>query len=116
MAPEIKNWPARCGQYYFTVSMEYFTSSLIESVNPSVRRAWLSLDPRFSGSGDATLASGGTVAQNPPASEDAGFIPGREEPLEREMASRSSILAWEIPLTEGPGGLQSTGSQRVSSA
>ena len=56
------------------------------------------------------------MAQNPPASEDAGFIPGREEPLEREMASRSSILAWEIPLTEGPGGLQSTGSQRVSSA
>ena len=69
------------------------------------------LGPRFSGSGDATLASDGTVAQNPPASEDAGFIPGREEPLEREMASRSSILAWEIPLTEEPGGLQSTGSQ-----
>ena len=32
---------------------------------------------------------------------------GREEPLEEEMATHSSILAWEIPWTEGPGGLQS---------
>ena len=38
---------------------------------------------------------------------------GREDPLEEEMATRSSILAWEIPWTEEPGGLQSTGSQRV---
>ena len=33
--------------------------------------------------------------------------------LEKEMATRSSILAWEIPWTEDPGGLQSMGSQRV---
>ena len=33
--------------------------------------------------------------------------PGREDPLEEEMATRSSILAWEIPGTEEPGGLQS---------
>ena len=38
---------------------------------------------------------------------------GREDPLEKEMATHSSILAWEIPQTEEPGGLQSTGSQRV---
>ena len=38
---------------------------------------------------------------------------GQEDPLEEEMATRSSILAWEIPWTEEPGGLQSTGSQRV---
>ena len=38
---------------------------------------------------------------------------GREDPLEKEMAACSSILAWEIPWTEEPGGLQSTGSQRV---
>ena len=36
-----------------------------------------------------------------------------EDPLEKEMATYSSILAWEIPWTEEPGGLQSTGSQRV---
>ena len=38
---------------------------------------------------------------------------GQEDPLEKEMATHSSILAWRIPWTEEPGGLQSTGSQRV---
>ena len=38
---------------------------------------------------------------------------GGEYPLEKEMATRSSILAWKIPWTEEPGGLQSVGSQRV---
>ena len=36
---------------------------------------------------------------------------GREDPLEKEMAIHSSILAWKIPWTEKPGGLQSMGSQ-----
>ena len=38
---------------------------------------------------------------------------GWEDPLEKEMATHSSILAWRIPWTEEPGELQSTGSQRV---
>ena len=38
---------------------------------------------------------------------------GWEDPLEEGMATHSSILAWEIPWTEEPNGLQSTGSQRV---
>ena len=38
---------------------------------------------------------------------------GREDPLEKEMATHSSILAWKIPWTEEPGRLHSTGSQRV---
>ena len=38
---------------------------------------------------------------------------GWEDPLEKEMAIHSSILAWRIPWTEEPSGLQSTGSQRV---
>ena len=38
---------------------------------------------------------------------------GQEDPLEEEMATHSSILAWEIPRTEEPGGLQYIGSQRV---
>ena len=38
---------------------------------------------------------------------------GQEDPLEKEMATHSKILAWRIPWTEEPGGLQSTGSQRV---
>ena len=41
---------------------------------------------------------------------------GREDPLKKEMATHSSILAWEIPWMEEPGGLQSTGSQRVRHA
>ena len=38
---------------------------------------------------------------------------GWEDPLEKEMATHSSILAWKTPWTEGPGRLQSMGSQRV---
>jgi len=38
---------------------------------------------------------------------------GLEDPLEKEMATHSSILAWRIPCTEEPDGLQSIGSQRV---
>ena len=38
---------------------------------------------------------------------------GQENPQEKKMATYSSILAWEIPCTEEPGGLQSIGSQRV---
>ena len=37
----------------------------------------------------------------------------QEDPLEKGMATHSSILAWKIPWTEEPGGLQSMGSQRV---
>ena len=54
------------------------------------------------------------MVKNPPAKAgDTGLIPGSGNPLEREMAAYSSILAWEIPWTEEPGGLQSMGSQRV---
>ena len=38
---------------------------------------------------------------------------GREDPLDKEMATHSSVLAWKIPGTKEPGGLQSMGSQRV---
>jgi len=38
---------------------------------------------------------------------------GREDPLEEEMATHSSVFSWEIPWTEEPGRLQSMGSQRV---
>ena len=38
---------------------------------------------------------------------------GREDPLEKETAAHSSVLAWEIPRTEEPGRLQSIGSQKV---
>ena len=40
---------------------------------------------------------------------DQGLIPGQEDPLEEGMATDSSILAWRIPMTEKPGGLQPVG-------
>ena len=42
---------------------------------------------------------------------NADLIPGREDPLEKEMATHSSIHAWKIPWTEEPGGLLSMGLQ-----
>ena len=44
---------------------------------------------------------------------DPDSIPVSEDPLEKEMATHSSILAWKTPWTEEPGRLQSMGSQRV---
>ena len=56
---------------------------------------------------------GGSVVKNLPANAgDAGLIPGQEDSLEKEMATQSSIT-WEIPWTEEPGRLQSTGLQRA---
>ena len=58
---------------------------------------------------------GGSVVKRPPANAgDTGSIPGSEGSLEKEMATHSSILAWRIPWTEEPGGLQSMGSQKES--
>ena len=42
---------------------------------------------------------------------DPGLIPGQEDPMEKGMATHSSILVWRTPWTEEPGGLQSLGSQ-----
>ena len=54
------------------------------------------------------------MLKNPPAVQETRVLSlGREEPLEKEMATHSRILAWEIPGTEEPGGLQSMGLQRV---
>ena len=44
---------------------------------------------------------------------DEGSMLDREDPLKKEMATHSSILDWKILWTDEPGGLQSTGSQRV---
>ena len=69
------------------------------------------------------------LVKNPPAMWETGFDPwvrkipwrrdrlpipvflGREDPLEEDMATHSSILAWRTPWTEEPGGLQSVGSE-----
>ena len=57
----------------------------------------------------------GDAGGNTPTSagniRDAGLIPGQKDPLEEGMATHSSILAWQIPWPEEPGGLQCIGSQ-----
>ena len=50
------------------------------------------------------------MVNNTPA--DAGDALVQEDPLEKKMATHSSILVWEVPFTEEPGGLQSIGLQR----
>ena len=58
--------------------------------------------------------SDGSVVKNPPTMQETqvGTL-GQEDPLETEMATHTSILAWEIPRTDEPGRLPCLGSQRV---
>ena len=53
--------------------------------------------------------SGGSVVKEPPANAGDVVLSGRKDILETEMATHSSIVAWEIPWTEKPGRLQSMG-------
>ena len=54
------------------------------------------------------------MVEHPPArTGDTGLIPGSEGPLEKEMATHSSVLAWKMSWTEELGGLQSIRSQSV---
>ena len=55
---------------------------------------------------------GGSVVKNPPANAVGLAIPGLGRSPGEEMATHSSILAWEIPWTEEPGGLQPVGLQK----
>ena len=55
------------------------------------------------------LPGGPVVKDQPAMQEDVGSIPGWEDPLEKAVATHSSILAWRIPQIEEPGGLQSIG-------
>ena len=57
---------------------------------------------------------GGSAVKNPPAVQEMWVQSlGQEDPLEEGVATHSSLLAWRIPWTEEPDGLQSMGSQRV---
>ena len=57
---------------------------------------------------------GGSAVKNPPAIQETQvWSLGQEDPLEKWLATHSSILPWEIPWAEEPGGLQSMGVTRV---
>ena len=53
------------------------------------------------------------MVKNPPAMQETQVQWGQEDPLKKEMATHSSILAWRVPWAEEHGGLQSKGLQRV---
>ena len=72
---------------------------------------------KIAGRNISNLRYASLVAQRlkrlPPVRETWVRFLGRKDPLEKEMATHSSILAWRIPWAEEPGRLQSAGSQRV---
>ena len=75
----------------------------------STNLIFLSLEPLKE---KASLMS--QMVKNLPAAQETPVQSlGWKNPLEKEMTTHSSTLAWKIPWTEEPGGLQSTGSQRV---
>ena len=83
---------------FFNVSQGFFLSSVIFLNHSQLQAAWASLIAQS--------------VKNLPAMQKTWvqFL-GREDPLEKEMAIHSSILAWKIPWTEEPGRLQSMGLQ-----
>ena len=76
---------------------------------PMLNSAWQTVD--------AQDFPGGSLVKNPPTVQETqeSWVTslGWEDPLEEEMETQSSILAWKIPRMEEPGGLQSMGSQRT---
>ena len=79
------------------------------SVQPRHRRKSLWLDIIYTDMQASQVPHSGE--ESPASARDTGLC--WEDPLEKEMATHSSILAWRIPWTEEPGGLLSIGSQRV---
>ena len=63
---------------------------------------------------NSSRGSGDSVVKNPPVMQETGVrLLGHEDPLKKDMATHSSILAWEISWTEEPGGLQSMVSEEL---
>ena len=76
--------------------------------------SWSFLPKRYNGAPHCTTEWASQVAQCHLPVQEMWLQPlGGEDPLEEEMATHSSILAWRIPWTKELGGLQSRGSQRV---
>ena len=118
-------WPFLLGALVFTpyqVSGEETPSPTYSTFPNKMSRVPVSLlaDPMQSGLGISSLSGINStslvtlsVKSLPSMRETQVQSLGREDPLEKGMATHSSILAWRIPWTEEPGGLRSMGSQRV---
>ena len=77
--------------------------------NRTIRSGVLRMKSHGSDQGHSPINTSVSVVKNPPAGEETQIRSlGREDPLEKEMDTHFSILAWEIPWTEEPGGPQST--------
>ena len=73
-----------------------------------IQQSW-DLNPGLLIDGASLVAQ---IVKNPPAMQETQVLSlGGEDPLEKGMATHSSIVAWEMPWTEEPGGLQSMRSQ-----
>ena len=67
----------------------------------------------FPGGSDGEESVKNSDGEESVKNSDGEEFPGSRRPLEKGMASRSSILAWRVPWTKEPGGLQFMGSQRI---
>ena len=90
---------------------EYGVNEKLHKQDYSIHRNWLYLFIYLLLLGDSLVAQ--RVKHLPAMRETWVWSLGLEDPLEKEIATHSSILAWKIPLMEKPGRLQSMGSQRV---
>ena len=73
---------------------------------------WVGFGEQGLGSIRLRASLGGSMVKKPPAKQETQVQSlGRKDPLEKEMATHSSVLAWRIPWTEEPGGLQPIGSK-----
>ena len=99
---------------YKTLNMYVFLCGVSDSFHLVILKITWALEEFSAGS---FISSTSLVAQRlkrlPPMRETRVRTLGREDPLEKEMVTHSSILAWRIPWTEEPSRLQSIGSQRV---
>ena len=99
MADYVDMWK-KPTQYYKVITLQLKINNLKKKNYPSNQTSQMAL-----------------VVKNSPVStgdiRDPSSILGPEDPVEEGMATHSNILAWRTPKTEEPGGLQSTGSQRV---
>ena len=102
-----------CPGFQFQCLLKTVYSSKLKHKDPAESNSLISLTLQY-GFGLSRVA---LMIKNLPASagdaKETSSILRQEDPLEKGMATHSSILAWRFPWTEEPGGLQSTGLQRV---
>ena len=106
---------SRSVQIFTVAEMSKFHSKLV-TLKAKESQAWQIHILNLLGSLTWTSLVAQAVMHPPAKQETQDWFLGWEDPLDKEMATHSSIRAWRIPWTDEPGGLQSNGSQRVGHA